>query len=757
MLKTATENRPTTELLPPPASPAEGLRDPKIVQRFADRMRGLQDTWPSLSQGAREHVIADTLNTSLRAGGVPEVRIESDSLGTTDGEFELETWTVVLNESIVSKDTIDSAALAALTNTVFHEARHAEQWYMVARHLSEIGVPTWPIGIRSDIVHAAVAEHAPLTPDQKATAERFTESLVGQGARHRDDVLVGLKTHKVAVRAARDARDKIADDRNVPRAEKDAMSELYTQARDAQDRNYQAYRSLPEEADAWQAGDSAERAMRRGPLSRLVRRWSDWSTASNVARDATETHEAGPGSDGSLHEPALKDLGTDPAATRDILLEDHADLEEGNPAGLQEKLDKLKTSEFVFLRGTGGCSIATSRAWTRPCRSCRPTGTCTRRFGIIQGDEGKLFFGLNDFDESAKAPFTWDLRRGVTAFELAARDKNIPADQRSIITQSFLEGYSEAMKGYAGKQKANRPAIDASNAASYSKVVADLLAKAGKVKRSKFLAKRVDIASQKFLSTDAITPVSDRLPEFQASLAKYAKAHGFSTSDIVDVATKSGSGTASLGTERYYILVRDKKGPEFARILEIKEEGPSVLEKAGVLAKKRSAAERVVKQQQIQSPHGDPYYGATEVGGKSFLVRERSPYKKGLELAETDLTPEDFAGYAKAAGVVLAQAHANSGKIDGESSAKAIDHALDDNLRSDISQWGVDEADHVGAQFEAFVAADARAQGARPSGDKLIETSTKPGTAEVSSAVTSDSPAEIIPIAKGRTRDISVA
>jgi uncharacterized protein (DUF2252 family) len=43
--------------------------------------------------------------------------------------------------------------------------------------------------------------------------------------------------------------------------------------------------------------------------------------------------------------------------------------------------------------------------------------------------DGVPFFGLNDFDEAAYAPFSWDVKRGAVGFNLMLRQKQFDQKQ----------------------------------------------------------------------------------------------------------------------------------------------------------------------------------------------------------------------------------------------------------------------------------------------------------------------------------------
>src|SRR5206468_12828188 len=109
----------------------------------------------------------------------------------------------------------------------------------------------------------------------------------------------------------------------------------------------------------------------------------------------------------------------------------------------------------------------------------------------IEGADKTLFFGVNDFDETTKAPYAWDLKRGVPAFELAARENKLSPEQRTAVMDAFLEGYGKAI----ADGPSDKPYLKDGDA---SGVVQHLFDKAKQQTRDDFLAKLEDPQTGRF-------------------------------------------------------------------------------------------------------------------------------------------------------------------------------------------------------------------------------------------------------------------
>ena len=84
------------------------------------------------------------------------------------------------------------------------------------------------------------------------------------------------------------------------------------------------------------------------------------------------------------------------------------------PQRLQLKYAAMRASPFAFLRGS--CHLFYARMARGGVHKGAPVGWLCgdlhlENFGSYQGDNGLVYFDINDFDESALAPLTWDLVR----------------------------------------------------------------------------------------------------------------------------------------------------------------------------------------------------------------------------------------------------------------------------------------------------------------------------------------------------------
>jgi uncharacterized protein (DUF2252 family) len=297
------------------------------------------------------------------------------------------------------------------------------------------------------------------------------------------------------------------------------------------------------------------------------------------------------------------------------------------------------------------------------------------------------------------------VRRAVAGFELSLRERGWSAEERAPIVEAFVDGY---LRGLAKIDEAPHKKDRLVTAETADGAVKALLDDANKKSRKDFLETRVDLEHNTFIEGNGLLPLSDRVPEFQAAIDAYREQLGASAPKkasfyrVKDVARKADSGLGSRGLFRYYVLLEgDSKKAKDNIVLEVKEARASAVERKHKTAGAPGA--RIAAALHRQLPDADPLAGSLTLDGRSFAVRERSPWKGAVDLSE--LSPKAFASYARDAGRALATGHARS---DNHANAKssvahrilgAIDGAA---FTAEMTAYAKSAADDVGADFKLF-------------------------------------------------------
>ena len=118
-------------------------------------------------------------------------------------------------------------------------------------------------------------------------------------------------------------------------------------------------------------------------------------------------------------------------------------------ADLQYKHQKMKASLFAFLRGT---FYRWAALWPVACPDLAKAPQVlavgdlhVENFGTWRDLEGRLIWGVNDFDEVATMPYAVDLVRTVTSAMFAKKEKGLTIDDEAAAA-AVLQGYSQSLE-----------------------------------------------------------------------------------------------------------------------------------------------------------------------------------------------------------------------------------------------------------------------------------------------------------------------
>ncbi len=118
-------------------------------------------------------------------------------------------------------------------------------------------------------------------------------------------------------------------------------------------------------------------------------------------------------------------------------------------ADIETKHKLMTGSLFAFLRAT---FYRWASLWPEVCpdlakapRLLAVGDLHVENFGTWRDAEGRLVWGVNDFDEVANMPYAVDLARLVTSVMLAKHENELAIDAGGAAT-AVLEGYTEALE-----------------------------------------------------------------------------------------------------------------------------------------------------------------------------------------------------------------------------------------------------------------------------------------------------------------------
>ncbi len=397
---------------------------------------------------------------------------------------------------------------------------------------------------------------------------------------------------------------------------------------------------------------------------------------------------------------------------RSTLREDHQTRIEEQAHGTREKFEKLAKSRFKFFRGTALLFYRDMVGMDAHMPTVLALGDVhPENFGVMPNEDGVPIFSVNDFDEAAYAPFTWDMKRAAVGFWIAAQEEGeLDRKQRRKIVRAFVKGYLDAMQAYADHETEKADAFRMDNS---PKVIQRLFDEAWQDREEWLWNDYLKPSGKGFRADDELQPLSSEIDKFQKAVNDLAKTNELDVPDrspdlrVKDVCVRHGQGTASLGLPRFYVLLEGpSKDATDDIIVEFKKARRSALE--GLVPPTEFDAgekgERIAHGQQVQLAHGDVFFGAVEIDGESYMSRERAPFRDDIDLDE--LSKKTWRNYAAVCGKALAQAHALSddlGQIDYDVEPSIIAACEPRELFiEDLLRFTVETADRLKADHRAF-------------------------------------------------------
>ncbi len=343
---------------------------------------------------------------------------------------------------------------------------------------------------------------------------------------------------------------------------------------------------------------------------------------------------------------------------------------------------RMAVSAFTFFRGTAEIMASDLAATPRTGWDAQLCGDChLSNFGLYATPERNLVFDINDFDETIRGPWEWDVKRLATSFEIAGRDVGIDRKRRRSAVTRVLRSYRDRLREYAAMSPL-QIRYDRRDLADIIAMTPDratrnrrqsIAKKAGRRDSGQLLPKLAahDGSGYRIIDNPPVIVHSDE-PDWQVLVADFLDRYRmslrpeirqiFDRYHFADAAMKV-SGVGSVGTRCFIALfLSDDDQPLF---LQAKEAGPSSLARylpAGEtpeLGESVLQGERVVVGQRIMQSASDMLLGFARSGrGRDFYVRQLRDMKYSFDLANA--TPDEFMVYADYCGWVLARAHASS-------------------------------------------------------------------------------------------------
>ena len=386
---------------------------------------------------------------------------------------------------------------------------------------------------------------------------------------------------------------------------------------------------------------------------------------------------------------------------------------------------RMAQSPFAFYRGTPAVMAHDLGQAPSTGLEVQLCGDChLSNFGFYRSPEGTLLFDINDFDETVRGPFEWDLKRLVSSAVLLARQLQLGPEQQARAARRTARAYRKAMQHLACEDWqfvwAHRIDLDAYIAsidhAPLRKLFDKACAKARSRTSREAAGKLCETGPNGQLQLRHDPPLIWRhallepqwtadlnwrtlgdlmLDRYLASIRPDIR-HFMGHYHWVDAALKA-VGVGSVGT-RCAIALFVGPHPNDVLLLQSKQAEASVLAPYATSAPPLHQGQRVIEGQRLMQTASDPALGWTSAPTGEFYWRLLRNWKGSIDMTRLDAT--GLEGYGELCGRVLAKAHARSG--DGVAitaylgeAGKGFDQAME--------RYALDYADQSERDYQQFL------------------------------------------------------
>ena len=304
-----------------------------------------------------------------------------------------------------------------------------------------------------------------------------------------------------------------------------------------------------------------------------------------------------------------------------------------SPTSQLAKYRAIQESVFRFYRGTChlfydrlsvlGPPKAHTRAWI--CGDLH-----LENFGSYKGDNRLVYFDLNDFDEAAMAPLSYEVLRFATAILIASDLFKYSNKQASELVQSALTTYRDTII----RSKALMMERDVA-----SGMMKDFFDRLSQENRDAFIkritkpkGKKIHLLIDDVHNHKMDKDVHNHLMSWYDS--EFAHADRLKDLEIQDCAYRI-AGTGSIGSERYMMLTKNKKTKK-CFLLDMKEALPSSLLKHIDIKQPKwnNEAERIITIQTRMQFCPPALLRPVFYNKKWFVLKELQPVQDKVDLTQ---------------------------------------------------------------------------------------------------------------------------
>ncbi len=356
-------------------------------------------------------------------------------------------------------------------------------------------------------------------------------------------------------------------------------------------------------------------------------------------------------------------------------------LEQSNEGRLRHltpiRYGRMLRNPFAFLRGAPAVMAADLAGTPATGLAVQACGDCHLvNFGVFASPERRLVFDINDFDETLRATWEWDVKRLAASFVVAARVNGFPDDRCAAVAVRTAASYRGHMHEFAEMSPLetwyfhiDADDLVANAADEESRQLRERMAAKARLRVGERLVPKITEQVGQRRQFVESPPLTTRVHDERAlrivrrGITDYLQTLDESRRFVLDRYSLEDYavrvvGIGSVGTRCFVaLLVCDDRNP---LVLQIKEARPSVLTPFAGPSPYANQGQRVVAGQRMIQAASDIFLGWLRArDGHDYYVRQLRDMKYSVPIDA--LEPGGLDRYADLCGWALARAHARSG------------------------------------------------------------------------------------------------
>jgi len=338
---------------------------------------------------------------------------------------------------------------------------------------------------------------------------------------------------------------------------------------------------------------------------------------------------------------------------------------------------RMLRNPFAFLRGAPAVMAADLAGTPATGLAVQACGDCHLvNFGVFASPERRLVFDINDFDETLRATWEWDVKRLAASFVVAARVNGFPDDRCAAVAVRTAASYRGHMHEFAEMSPLetwyfhiDADDLVANAADEESRQLRERMAAKARLRVGERLVPKITEQVGQRRQFVESPPLTTRVHDERAlrivrrGITDYLQTLDESRRFVLDRYSLEDYavrvvGIGSVGTRCFVaLLVCDDRNP---LVLQIKEARPSVLTPFAGPSPYANQGQRVVAGQRMIQAASDIFLGWLRArDGHDYYVRQLRDMKYSVPIDA--LEPGGLDRYADLCGWALARAHARSG------------------------------------------------------------------------------------------------